>query len=385
MSSEPPEKPEDRPAEPFTKGRIQWSRPPQPVFRVGPLPRSNMMPQTPMAPRPAQRPGGGILTGSMIPPARHASAAEQTPEPSGVASQTVVEPVVDQVTVEPVAVEPEPVLPEPVLAEPGMAADPAVDPVPEPKRKPRATARSKAQAEPDPASDVEAVAEAGPVAEPIVHAVFEPQVEPVAEVPLERDIVVEPEVPEPAVTVPPPLSSEARPAAEPRAMPSVVVTPAIYATVGAAIQKAAKNDRWLIVVVVLAVLTVGGFVWLATLPGPAPIDQGEEEPALAYDAVPIDPATPIEDVELSSSATASPTPPVSAPAAASSTPAAREPVSAPRPAAPLIVTPPAASASTGTPRPYIETSPLVVEVPTPATAPPSDPEAPIATRPQPLD
>ena len=37
------------------------------------------------------------------------------------------------------------------------------------------------------------------------------------------------------------------------------------------------------------------------------------------------------------------------------------------------------------PRPYIETEPLVVEPPTAAAPAQSDPEAPIATRPQPLD
>eukprot|EP01035_Chromulina_nebulosa_P014860 gene14860-19667_t len=35
MSSETPSVPpaEDRPTEPFSRGRIVWSRPPQPVFR----------------------------------------------------------------------------------------------------------------------------------------------------------------------------------------------------------------------------------------------------------------------------------------------------------------------------------------------------------------
>ena len=69
MSSETPVPAQDRPPEPFTRGRIVWSRPPQPVFRVGPLPRAEASPF--VAPRQPAR-GAGVLSGSMIPRARPA-------------------------------------------------------------------------------------------------------------------------------------------------------------------------------------------------------------------------------------------------------------------------------------------------------------------------
>lgn len=215
MSSETPSGPpaEDRPTEPFSRGRIVWSRPPQSVFRVGPLPR--------VAPGPAARPvrgsGAGILTGSMIPQARAASPPAEAP----------VEPVVEALApqpesvVEPVAAEPEPVAPEP-------------EPV---------------------------VAEFEPVAEPVQSAPW----------PAPQEMVIEPETPEPAVTLPPPLSTEAKPAARPRELPSVVVTPAIYASVGAAMQTVTRGDRWPIVAGIAALAVIGGFIWLATLPAPQPV------------------------------------------------------------------------------------------------------------------
>lgn len=316
MSSETPSDPPagDRPTEPFTRGRIVWGRPPQQVFRVGPLPSGGTFPETPRAARPS---GASILTGSMIPPARAPepvaeAAAEDRPEP--------VETVVEVAAPEPEAV---------------------------------------AAPEPEPAA-VE----------------FEAAAEPVAPAP--QEIVVEPEAPEPAVTVPPPLSTEAKPAAKPRSLPSVVVTPAMYASVGAAIQKAAKGDRWLILAGVAALVIIGGFVWLATLPGPQPVAPAPtplavSETPLVEEAAPVETAAPAVTEPLPR---ATPAPVTAAPV---ERPAVRP--ATPSRAAPVVVRPPVETA----PRPYIETAPLVVETPTPAAPPPRDPDAPVSTAPQPLD
>ena len=331
MSSETPSGPPvENPPEPFARGRIVWSRPPRPVFRVGPLPR--VAPS--LAARPVRRSGAGILTGSMIPPARAASPA------AGVLPEASVEPVVEAV-----APQPEPDAPEPV---------------------------------------VEAVA---PEPEPVV-AGFEPWAEPVqaapGPTPAPQETIVEPEAPEPVVTVPPPLSTEAKPAAKPRELPSVVVTPAIYATVGAAIEKVKKTDLWLIVAAIAAVLVTGGFIWLATLPAPQPVAPGPTP--LVADAAPPAATTVVEEPPPEIE-TAAPVRVTSAPAPARAAPAAAAPVTAqprrPTRAAPVVGVPPAPVETA--PRPYIQTAPLIVEPPTPAAPAPADPDAPVSTAPQPLN
>lgn len=315
MSSDTPSVPpaEDRPTEPFSRGRIVWSRPPQPVFRVGPLPRVAPAPAT----RPVLRPGAGILTGSMVPPARTASPAVE------VLPDAPIEPRVETVAPQPEPVAPEPVVPEPV---------------------------------------VEAVA---------------PEPEPVAAAPAPQEIVIEPDAPEPAVTVPPPLSTEAKPAVKPRALPSVVVTPAIYASVGAAMQKVAKGDRWPIVAGVAALVVIGGFIWLATLPAPQPVAPAPTP--LVADAAPLEGILPAGEV--------APVAGRPAPVRAASAPAAASPVTAqprratPMPAAPAVAVPAAPTESA--PRPYIETSPLVLDQPTPVAPVPTNPDAPASTAAQP--
>lgn len=315
MSSETPEGPsEDRPTEPFARGRIQWSRPPQPVFHAGPLPQGRSRPQA----RPAPGVGGGILSGSMIPQARSAPVPEPEPEP-----EAAPPPLVEDVVVESP--------PEPVAAATPEAETVAAQPAPEPR-------------------------------------------------PVEPEIVIEAAPPEPEVTEPLPSSGKAKPGTRTRSLPSVVVTPAIYASVGAAMQKVAKNDRGLLAAGVAAVAVIGGFVWLATLPAPQPVDQGPtpmiaETPTLTEEGLTED-APPAAATAPAPAAVARPTPaPVTARAQAP------EPRPTTRPA-PVVVTPRSVETA---PRPYIETAPLVVEPPTPAAPPPSDPEAPIVTRPQPLD
>jgi hypothetical protein len=298
-SDVPPGTPSPDPkAEPFTRGRIQWGRPPQTVFQVGPLPRSAG--PLPSWAQSGHQPGAGILSGSMAPP------QAATPEPE---AAPVAEPPAPEVRPKPIP-EPEPI----------------------------------ASAPPQPAPEV--IVEAEPVV---------------------------------AAPTPPPVADEA-PAAEPRALPSVVVTPAIYATVSAAIETVTRKDRWMIVAAVVAVLVTGGFIWLATLPGggSAELDLSAPPPVVEGSTpLPAETLAPVEAVSAEEPAA----PPVvtAAPAPARTpTPPAR---TAPRTPAPIVVTPPPAS----TPRPYIETQPLAVEPPTPAQAPPSDPDAPIATRPQPLN
>ncbi|MGZ9101145.1 MAG: hypothetical protein ACXW3O_15710, partial [Brevundimonas sp.] len=69
--------------EPFRRP-VVWGRPPQTVFRAGPLPKGGRLPPLPEPPRRAA--GAGILSGSMIPRATPAPQAAgpvvaRAPEP----------------------------------------------------------------------------------------------------------------------------------------------------------------------------------------------------------------------------------------------------------------------------------------------------------------
>jgi len=205
------------------------------------------------------------------------------------------------------------------------------------------------------------------------------------------EIIVEPEAPEQIDPMPPPLSTAQGQTADPRAIPSVVVTPTLYAQVGAVIEKVKTNDTWRIAAVVGAVVVVAGFVWVATLPA-------GDAPALDMDAPP--PAAPgVETpptIEAAPAPAAEPVPTVTAEApepaiverAAPAVPATRPARPAPATSAttsqpaPRVVAPPVSEPVTP---PVIDTAPLVVEPPTAATPAPTDPDAPIATRPQPLN
>ncbi len=97
-SSEPQSGPaQDPAAEPFKRGRIVWSRPPQPVFRVGPPPRgSGPMPaqgQRQAAQGPLRQNAAGILSGSMIPRAVPPS----TPAPARIETATLPTPGVEAI------------------------------------------------------------------------------------------------------------------------------------------------------------------------------------------------------------------------------------------------------------------------------------------------
>ncbi|MDZ4112298.1 MAG: hypothetical protein U1E18_22245, partial [Brevundimonas sp.] len=83
MSTETDNKLDGAP-EPFRRP-VVWGRPPQTVFRAGPLPKGGRLPPLPEPPRRAA--GSGILSGSMIPrpapqPAAPAPAVAHAPAPA---------------------------------------------------------------------------------------------------------------------------------------------------------------------------------------------------------------------------------------------------------------------------------------------------------------
>ena len=376
MSDTPPSDPKDKPAsgsppEPFVRGRIVWGRPPETVFRTGPLPRApQSWSQSPLRPAtPSPRPAGNIFTDSLIP--RAAPAADPDILPGE-------KPLVDETPAAPVA----PAAPvEPVTARPPRARKAKPAPAPEPTPKPAEAPVVEAYAEPEPRVE--------PAAEPVLETLVEAEpIQPTAPPRSAVEIIVEPEPAEPIQTVPPPLSGAADTgSADPRAMPSVVVTPTLYARVEAVVEKVSRKDRWLVAAAIGATVVTGGFIWLATLPseGTPPLDMDAPPPAASG----TEPTVPVE---------AEPAPAAEASAAEPSAPVATGEPEAPTaraeptaPPAPVRVQParptvqPAPPVAQQPPPPVIEPAPLVVEPPTAATPPPTDPDAPIETRPQPLN
>ncbi len=362
---------QDTVPEPFVRGRIVWGRPPETVFRTGPLPRPPESWTQPFRPAPPPRPAGSILSGSMIPRAAPSADFDILP------------------TLEPEPVEPTPAEPTPKPRRARKAAAPLAE-----------TSAVAAPVEAPPAPDVpveppvvEAYAESETEtpSEPILETIVEAEpVRPAARPAPAVEIIVEPEAPEQIDTMPPPLSTAQGQTADPRAIPSVVVTPTLYAQVGAVIEKVKTNDTWRIAAVVGALAVTVGFIWLATLPsGDAPpLDMDAPPPAAPGAAAPpaIE-AAPVPSAETAPPAVADvteapvPVPPArAAPPTETARPARPDTTTATTPT-PRIVTPPATVPSTP---PVIETAPLIVEPPTAATPPPTDPDAPIETRPQPL-
>lgn len=330
--------------EPFARKAITWGRMPQTTFHVGPVPiapdplarikvppkpqgQAQGRPQGSVAPGQsgfgaAPRAGGGILAGSLIPQARPA------PTP-------------------PAPTPPEPI-PTPPAELPKSAPDLTVRPLPgaEPNR---AVAPA-----PTPPSRVEPVQAAAPLAEA-----------PIARV-------------EPRVAVP---SDDAAP------------TPVLA-------RKTVKPSRLPLYVGagVVAALVIGGGLWFALKPeaAPTPTASAPLESIPAAPAAPASIETPL--VEAAPETVAAPAAP--APAAVEEAPAPRPAVTTqqptaptPRPATPAASTPPPSApppqVEKTAPPPVIETAPLVVVPPAPAptVARPAqtDPDAPVVTRPQPLD
>lgn len=399
MSDTPPSDPKTPSAgqpqgeapEPFVRGRIVWGRPPETVFRTGPLPRPPQSWSQPTPrPRPAPaRPAGDIFSGSMIPRAAPSTAVDLPPVTD---ADSVIEPAAPEATVEPVATKPRRARKSAPVEAPKADPIPDVDPVIEPS----VEAEAPVPVTPEPIEPEDAVS-----FEPVAEAVFEPIAEPVSEFVVEAEpvrpkarpapaveIIVEPEATDQIDTVPPPLSTDQKTAADPRAIPSVVVTPTLYATVGAVIEKVKTNDTWRLAAVIGALVVTAGFIWLATLPSgdappldmdaPPPAAPGLETP-LVDEAPPVAAAGATPEAEAATPSTQSLTAVRPAQAAVTSRPAS--PAGATTPASRAAPTPQAETVTS----PAIETAPLVVERPTAAAPAPTDPDAPMQTRPQPLN
>ncbi len=231
-----------------------------------------------------------------------------------------------------------------------MAAEPAYDPF-----------ALTTDPEPEAASELEDL-----VAQPEPAAVARAQ-----------EVLVESEPVAPTPAAPSFATNDAQ-TAKPRSVPSVVVTPARYAGVTAALETVSNKDRWIIVSVVAAVLVTGGFIWLATLPAgePAAIDLNAAPPS----APGVIPET--IDAEPAGEAAAPSVVARTAPVETTPAPTVSPVAPAPRPRVVAPARQAAAETPTPAPAPTIETAPLVVEAPPPAQPLPTDPEAPIPTQPQ---
>ncbi|OYW38675.1 MAG: hypothetical protein B7Z42_07620, partial [Brevundimonas sp. 12-68-7] len=322
MSDTPPTDPKNRPTgaapgaaapEPFVRGRIVWGRPPETVFRAGPLPRapeswSQAAPRPATPPTPTPHPATNIFTGSMI-PTRAAPAPEPelpgekplSPEPDAADLEAPAEPLVAR-----------PRRARKAAAAPNPVATPEIAPAPEPP--------FETVVEDVPVVEAYAEPEPEPFAEPVLETIVEP--DPVRSAAAARptvEIIVEPEAPEQIDTLPPPLSGAATGPADPRAIPSVVVTPTLYARVEAVMEKVKTNDTWRIAAVAGALIVIAGFVWLATLPAgdappldmdaPPPAAPGAEVlPPVETAPIPATEAPPPAAVQTEAEATPAPTP-----------------------------------------------------------------------------
>jgi len=329
MVNTPSPKPEPGPSsgtadEPFKRGQITWSRPPQQMFRVG-LPPRAPVPTSPMAQRQGgmqtSRPstGGGILSGSMIPKAAPAST---------------------------------PVAPPILGAVPAPAPAPATLSTPSPELAPRPVPLPVAS----PAETVRADRE-------FVHP------DRVSTEPAEVAPAVRPET-----TVPSYAAPSYAAAARPRAgVPTAV---------------------WIGGAAVALVLAAGAGWWMlksdapvpATVPAPStpPEALGVSAAIAPVEAVAItEPAVAAADTETTPTLARPVTPAVAPSSATAST------TSGARVAATSPASSPTPRLNTEATVPRIETAPLVVApappAPTAAETPPTDADAPIRTRPQPLN
>lgn len=317
------------PLEPFARRQVTWGRPPSSVFHVGPLPKGPAV--SPLGdPRPVRPvPGtGSILSGSMVP----AAARPRQPVVTTGEPEWIEEPA-DLV---PVAAKAPPEAPAPIAARP--AIDPTVRPLP---------AATRETLEPLPA----------PPSEPI----------PV----VQRAVEVE---------------------------PAPVVAPS-YARVSA--KRSSRSPLYVGGAVVVLALVAGG-VWFASLPSPpdapvaaaapvAPAPVAVEPPVTSVaEPVPVEAVTAPVPAAVSAAvpaATVANRPAAARPATAQTSPATA--TATPRPAQTPPVT--RAPAPQSVAPPAITVQPLTVTPPSPTPAPtaarnaPSDPDAPITTRPQPLD
>jgi len=339
------------PAEPFRKPAI-WGRPPQTTFRAGPLPRGERLPPLPELPRsepprsqppviatphaavPQQQPPQlmgtrpDIFSGSMI------------PRPAYKPSPPL--PTQQQVRTETSAVETSPDA-SPVTPAPDLTVRPL--PTPATAQAAAATALTPvaAQRTPVPASDqpqasasrpVEAVAGTSPISTPITQ-------------------------------------TRARAVRKTSRMPLIA---------GGA-------------VAVLAVAAAG--VWWVNRAPVAPAASVAPATSLPASTEAVPAAAPVADATpatATSDATTTASTPTTAPVA--SPPTRTETTPSPRTTTPAAPRPAPASTPAPTPAPTVQSPPLVIEIaptqpvgppPTIAAPPTSDPDAPVVTRPQPLD
>ena len=346
----------------FQRGRIVWGRPPEVVFRAGPLPRDEGMARL-MAMGPHPQPKGPSVKGSVAagnPMGGGGSNIPQAARPAGAAAP--VQPA------------------QPQSAAPKPARQPAplggFSNVPMPRREPA----PKPVASPE---VLKPVAEAEPVrTEPVQPAVAHE--EPMS--------VLEPVV---AKRKPQTVTAE-----------DAVIVPAARTTQASSTKSSSRKFLWLAGAAVVAI--AGAVLWLNREPAPsepvmAPVETAPSETA------PLAETSPVEAIEPEAAAPATPEPTQPAPVASAQTPAkapaaapqTRTPTStpapvataprAPAPAAPVVRTPEAVVVQAPVAQPPAQAP--VVQAPVAQDGPPPtqaerqnvDPDGPVVTRPQKLD
>lgn len=353
------------PAAGFQRGRIVWGRPPQPVFRAGPLPRDEglarliAMPPHPQAAKPTVKGSvaSGVAGGSNIPQAPRAARPQPAPASRGLGNFSNV-----------------PQAPRPApqgTAKPAAPAGGILGGSLVPPAKPAAPlAAVTAQPEPKPVPQAPPQAASAPVAP-----------KPVAE-----EIVV---------------MSELEPVVAPRRPVAGTAEPAVR-TDRAAAKTSVAWGKWAVAAGAL-IGAAGAVVWWMNRAPEAPVTPQETvaaapETAISETAAPVAVEAPAPGVPQNAptvTQTVAPTAAAPAPQRAT-TEALRRPVAAP------VATPSAAPASrpattqtvpaASQPAPIVVVTPPVeipvVEqgpAPTIAAPLPSDPDAPVVTRPQKLD
>lgn len=316
---------------PFARRAVQWGRPPQTTFHAGPLPRGNSFPPMPASMTPRQ---------TITPPA-------PVPAPQPRAQANIFSGSM---------------IPQARPATPSPTSLPGQEPRPGSRAEPDLTVRPLPAVQPT----IERIAPLPPIPEP------EPAAEPIPPMPQAPLAAAQLRPVEPAVApIVAPISTSGRPSR-------------------------AKTSRTPLYVgiVAVAVIAIAATVWFTSRDGST---VAPAEPVTTAPPVPSQPpldATPLTapTLEVPQSTANTPTP---APAATAepqptapttrATPSAETPTPARPTSAPVVETPAPVQA------PTIEVAPLVVIAP-PAGPPPTaaqpqstDPDAPVVTRPQPLD
>lgn len=346
---------------PFKRGQIVWGRPPQTVFRAGPLPRDEglarlmAMPPHPEAPKPKVKGSTAVGIGGSIMGASNIPQKPTMIQPDAKAAQTQQSP--QRAT--PAAA--------PLSARPGLMTGSLVPGAGVVKSKPQAETQPAPQPEPAP-EPKDAMVEAS-TAEPI----YTLEVEPV--VAKRRPVASE-------ATAATPVDSRRKPS---RLM--IVATAALVAAAGAAA------------------------VWWSQKNGPDSVPDAVAPATVPVEvtapdvAAPVETTVPATTVETPTEVAPAPVAAVT-PATTASAPVTQRPQTAPTTHAPTKIAPANTAAATqptrtvppittmvprpepSTPAPVVVAPPAeTVQGPPPTAAAPtqSDPDAPVVTRPQRLD